>query len=250
MSEKQAGGIEEKMDFLLLKVQRLEDVNAIQNLVSKDTFLYEARRHEERLALFAQKTPGVTVEISGRGVFEGLDGARKTIVDSEEHFDRLNAKGLRMTYPDLELPCDTAGMLNTQLVGTPMIEVAGDGKTAQGIWIILDAWARTEDRVGAPEARWAWSKIAADFVKEDGEWRIWHFVKNPLFMCAYHESWVDRILKVPPLAPQKLWEMHGAMPDKPSSAQYRPYSLTREPALFPPPPEAYETFDDVEPYSY
>jgi len=115
---------------------------------------------------------------------------------------------------------------------------------------MLDAWAKTYDLFGPPEARWAWSKIAADFVKEDGAWRIWHYLKNPLWMTDYDESWVDKSLKTPPPPPQALFDLHGAQPDRPSSPQYSPYRITREPTLFPAPPEPYETFDDAEPYSY
>jgi hypothetical protein len=131
-----------------------------------------------------------------------------------------------------------------------MIEIAGDGETARAMWIMFEGWARTGDVIGAPVARWAWAKLAADLVKEDGQWRFWHYVKNPMFMSEYTESWVDRTLKTPPPTPEKHWAFHGAQPDRPSSRQYNPYSITRANALFPPPPEPYETFADVEPYSY
>jgi hypothetical protein len=238
------------LEALMHKLQRIEHVQAIQNLISLETYLFEARLHEERLALFARKTPGLTVEISGRGVFEGVEGARKTIVDSEVLFDESHGRGMRTTYPDVEFPCDSGGLLSTQLTGTPIIEVGGDGETARAMWIMLEGWARAHGGWGPPVARWAWSKLAADFVQEDGRWRFWHYVKNPLFMSEYTESWVDRVLKAPPMSAEMLWEIHGAQPDRPSSRQYNPYSITRAPTLFPPPPEPYETFDEVEPYSY
>lgn len=239
------------LETLMRKIQRIEEAQAIQNLISLETYLFEAREHEKRLALFAQKTPGLTVEISGRGVFEGIESARKTIVDSETMFDESHGRAMRATYADVEFPSDAAGKLSTQLIGTLMIEVAGDAETARAMWIMFDAWATTmEGAWGAPEARWAWSKCAADFVKKDGQWRFWHYVKNPLFMTEYTQSWVDRSLKAPRMPAQMHWDMHGAQPDRPSSKQYSPYSITRAPSLFPPPPEPYETFDDVEPYSY
>jgi hypothetical protein len=140
-------------------------------------------------------------------------------------------------------------MLDTQLVGTPVVEVAGDGKTAQGMWVILGAWAKTNDLWGVPVARWGWLKIGADFVKEDGQWKIWHLVKGGLFVTEYNESWVDKSLKLPPRPAR--WDGHGGgQPDRPSSTQFGPYSITRENKLLPRPPEPYHTFDDVEPYSY
>jgi hypothetical protein len=239
------------LEAVTRKIQRIEEAQAIQNLISLETYLFEAREHEKRFALFAQKTPGLTVELSGRGVFEGVESARRTIVDTEKMFDESHGRAMRTTYADVQFPCDAAGRLDTQLTGTPMIEVAGDLETARAMWIMLSAWTTTmEGTWGAPEARWAWNKAAADFVKEDGEWRFWHYVRNPIFMTEYTQSWVDRSLKAPRMPQQMHFDMHGAQPDRLPSKQYSPYSITRAPSLFPPPPEPYETFADVEPYSY
>ncbi|MFK0154718.1 nuclear transport factor 2 family protein [Streptomyces sp. NPDC090493] len=242
--------LEEKVARLERAVARAHDVTAIQNLIGLDTYLYEARRHEERFELLARKTPGVTVEIGGRGVFEGLESARRTIVDIEREFERKHGEGMRRTYPDVEFPSRAAGFLETQLVGTPVIEVAGDGETAKGMWIALMATGKTYEQVGPPVARWVWWKIAADFVKEDGDWRIWHYLKNPLFMSAYHESWIDRVLKSPPMDAKGIMAFHETTADRPYTEQYRPYSITLEPDLIPRPPAPYETFDADDSYAY
>ena len=235
------------------ELTRLRDLNSIHNLISKEAYLFEAHRHEERLALIAQKTPGVTIEWGLRGVFEGLDGARRTIVDVEKGFERSHAAGMRRAFPDVEFSSDTSGMLESQLTGSAIIEVAADGKTARAAWMSLMATAKTHEEDPKPQAFWLWWKSAADFVKEEGEWKFWHYLKNPLFLAPYSKDWVEAWLGLPPIpspGTSKGIPGHEGNPDRPSTKLYDSYRITREPRCHPEPPEPYETFSDSDSYSY
>ena len=235
------------------ELERLRDVNSIRNLINKEAYLFEAHLHEERLALMAQKTPGVTVEQGLRGVFEGLAGARRTMVDIEKGMERSHATGMKKVFPDMEFSSETAGLLETQLTGTAVIEVAGDGRTARATWISLMACGKTHENDPRPQAYWVWWKSAADLVKEDGEWKFWHVLKNPLFLAAYTKDWVEASLGLPPVpAPGTCRGIpgHEANPDRPNTKLYDSYRITREPRLHPELPEPYATFADTESYSY
>jgi len=235
------------------ELQHLRDVNSIRNLISKEAYLFEAHMHEERLALIARKTPGVTVEQGLRGVFEGLDGARRTMIDIEEGMERSHAEGMRKAFPDAAFSSDTAGMLESQLTGTAVVEVAGDGTTARAAWLSLMACGKTHENDPAPQASWVWWKSAADFVKEDGEWKFWHYLKNPLFLAAYTKDWVQASLNLPPVpSPGTCRGIpgHEANPDRPNSKLYDSYRITREPRVHPELPEPYETFAETGSYSY
>jgi len=62
---------------------------------------------------------------------------------------------------------------------TPVIEVAGDGKTAKGMWYSIGQGVRgsiSEDGKATKTTEWMWEKYAVDFVKEDGKWKMWHLV--------------------------------------------------------------------------
>ncbi len=61
-------------------------------------------------------------------------------------------------------------------LSTPLIEIAGDGETAKGLWYSIGQ--RTElDEDGAPRAWWIAMKVGADFRREADGWRIWHLVE-------------------------------------------------------------------------
>jgi hypothetical protein len=244
----EAAGLDRDREF-----ERLRDVNAIRNLISKEAYLFEAHMHEERFALLARKTPGVTVEQGLRGVFEGLESARRSMIDIEKSMEHSHAAGMRKAFPGIDFPSETAGMLETQLTGTEVIEVAVDGKTARAAWISLMATGKTHETDPAPQASWVWWKSAADFVKEDGEWKFWHYLKNPLFLAAYTKDWVQASLALPPVPPPgacKGIPGHEANPDRPNSKLYDSYRITREPKLHPDLPQPYETFSESESYSY
>ena len=78
----------------------------------------------------------------------------------------------------------TAGVLHMHAMLTPVIEIAGDGKTAKGVWDSFGPNITNPDQVGS----WLWTKYGVDFVKEDGVWKIWHLQVNPIFNTPYDRS--------------------------------------------------------------
>jgi hypothetical protein len=53
--------------------------------------------------------------------------------------------------------------------------VAGDGKTAKGLWY-CPGMETTPKGDGDAEALWVFGTMGIDFIKEDGQWKIWHMV--------------------------------------------------------------------------
>lgn len=242
---------ENKIARLVELLERQDAIRQIQNIIGKMALLLEAGLYEERLEFIAKKTPGVTVEIGGRGVFEGVDGARRCLVDVEKIFERSHAAGMRRTFPDIEFGSDHAGLFESEVTGIPIIEVAGDGKTAKALWTALQAHGKTHEHDPKPQASWVWWRNAIDFVKEDGEWKIWHWLRNPFFVANYTKDWVDVSVTLPPVPPpgtQKGIPGHGGNPDRATTKMYDSYRITREPRYWPRAPEPYATFDESEAY--
>jgi hypothetical protein len=63
----------------------------------------------------------------------------------------------------------------------PVIEVAADGKTAKSVWL----------SPGCAGDKWIWGTYIVDYIKEDGEWRLWHVNFCPLFRTKYHKGWME-----------------------------------------------------------
>lgn len=209
-----ADNLEERLAAIEHEIDRLHAYNEIQNLVAKYEVIHTPTTEWQSPELFALKQPDVSVEIAMWGKFIGPENIKKC-------------------WPNQEREPMPGGMNEHQLT-TPVIQVAKDGKTAKGLWFSPGHEIR-RDEDGKMFANWCYGKFGADFIKEDGEWKIWHYHWYDTFMCPYDKSWVDY--------PQPaIGEMQHADADEPptSRSSYFPDQV-RKP--IPDWPEPYDTWD-------
>ena len=169
VSVAQAAG-DQNADYakLLKEVERQNAVTAVQNLMGRYTYYQFADKQLETASLYALKTSGVKVQLpSGQ---PSVGGA------AVKAFYENSAKGEKAD-----------GMFHLHPMQTPVVEVAGDGKTAKGVFLSLGAGAHSGDDQGA----WTWVRYGVDFIKEDGEWKIWHLHAYPIFSTSFYKSWTD-----------------------------------------------------------
>ena len=210
------------------RIQRLEDIREIENVMAKYAYLHTAGMHEETTELFARETPGVRVEISPLGRWEGLEGVMTAMV-------KLH-KAMGVGNP---------GSLFVHPQTTPVIEVAGDGKTAKGVWMSPGLETRKNTETGKFTGYWVWGHYGVDFILENGKWKFWHFHVYAFLFAPYHKSWTEPLeLSEQPLPDELPDELK---PDIPND-YYRLYSTTSEIQYLPEPPEPYETFDEKTAY--
>ncbi len=240
----------DQLKTLEKQVQQTVDLHQIQNLMGTMTYQFEAGKYEDMLAQFAQKTDGVTVEFANWGVYTGRAGAHKMIVERWQNIARHHAEGMKKAFPNAGLENDRAGLLDLTALASPVLEVAGDGKTAKGLWLVPGLQTEFNPQKKAPDAAWAWLKYAVDFVKEDGQWKVWHYHVFPCFRTSFHQSWVESSMAmdaarkngIPPPPP-----FDDLKSDKPTTSIHA-YNIAQAPAYDPKPPVPYETFSQT--FSY
>ena len=137
-------------------------LNAIQNLMGRYDHLGTLRGEGTLAELFALNTEGVSWKTPNGPV--GIEGMRA-----------------RFARPD-EVP--TPGVLHMHAVLSPVIEIAGDGRTAKGVWDSFGPNIVDPSKEGG----WLWGKYGVDFVKEGNAWKIWHLQFYPVFNTLYHKS--------------------------------------------------------------
>lgn len=198
------------------RIQHLEDIHEINNLMGRYEYYHVADMCKEQAALFAYSAPDVRAEISNVGVWEGPEGMAR-------FWKVIQTKG------------DPRGVMRLHTLTTPVIEVAGDGKTAKGVWISpgADSGVGPDGKAGAS---WTMVKYGIDFIKENGKWKFWHFHQYQVFNTPYEKSWVEVSPREQPTFPEEL------KPSRPSTYNwvYSPEAVTEN---VPAPPEPYETFD-------
>jgi hypothetical protein len=221
-------------DSLAARLERAEAINAAQNLMGKYSYYHTASKHKECLDLFAMKTPDVRVEMVW-GVYKG-------------------AESIKRLYPGFHAWADDDGIgrMFLHTMTTQVIEVAKDGKTAKGVWVSPGVETMPKDRKMTTDTkidtRWSWIKYAADFIKEDGEWKIWHLHVYGLFSAPPGKDWqdvpfdYDKIVKYGQTLPVEF------RPDAPPTTRLWKYQRTVRPELVPAPPLPYTTFDPATAY--
>ena len=68
-----------------------------------------------------------------------------------------------------------AGYMAFHPASTGLVELAGDGRTAKGLFYSI-ANETESNGDGTAKALWMPEKLGFDFIKEDDEWKIWHVV--------------------------------------------------------------------------
>jgi hypothetical protein len=193
----------------------VKDYIEIWQLMSTYSHLYHAMRRSDIPALFAQKTPGVTVEIEDSGVYEGLEGVNKIfcgILSEKAH--------------------KTPGFLGVHMTVNPILEFNKKRTRAKGLW--HSHGSATLRLGGQLTAFWCLGKYDMEYVKEDGKWKFLKFAYRLTYMSPYEKGWIEE--------PQGASITAGHIefpPDKPST-YHMPYSRYRINIFQPPPPEPFK----------
>lgn len=178
--------LERQVAELAAQANASRDRGQVENLFSRYMYLHNAFRDTEIIPLWARKgTPGIRSQYSNLGTYTNWDSI------TAYHRDR---------------PAP-AGKLLFHYVTTPMIEIAGDGQTAKGLWIVnglesgltdpehaksMPAWMFEKEMVAGKKV-WmhnVYLKYGIDFIKQDGQWKIWHFHCFEIARAPYSMGWI------------------------------------------------------------
>jgi ketosteroid isomerase-like protein len=191
-------------------------------VMGRYSYWHTANMHRECVDLFALRTPGVRAEMMW-GVYAGPDGIRRLYEGWHRHLG----------------PAEDVGSMHMHTLTTPVIEVAGDLASARAVWI-----SPGHETVGEPrEAHWAWCKYGCDFVREDGQWKIWHLHVYGIFFTPYTSPWTSAGDNAPVVDPPAT--PPGLAADLPPTTRWM-YAPDEVYVNSPAPPHPYQTFDERE----
>lgn len=231
------------------RIEDLESINDIQILMSKHEYYHAAEMNKEELkAIWAMNEPDVTFA-QNQGYYIGPKKLWSVYGEGNDIMRQFNLTKLREKYPQLKDDPSNwgAGDLIMHTLTTPIIVIAGDGKTAKGMWY-------TPGQVSGVTAgsNWIWEKYGCDFIKENGQWKIWHMHVYTDFFAPVGTSWV-KTAEAPKSneaggqdIPAKLKEM---LVPSVAEVTYKTYGATQVPVLIPM-PEPYRTFSETFSYGY
>lgn len=197
------------------ELSRTKDYLEIWKLMSTYSHLYYIFKRSEIIDLFAQKTPGVVIEIEDSGVYEGLEGVKKV------YGGFLSEKN--SMYP---------GFLGLHMTVNPIIEINKKGTRAKGLW---HSHGSVTLRMGEKlTSYWCLGKYDMEYVKEDGQWKFLKLIYRLTYMAPYEKGWVEE--------PQgaSIGAAHVKYPPDKPSTYHMPYNRYRINVFQPPPPDPYK----------
>lgn len=213
-----ADSMTEEMAALKLELFRLKAVTDIQNLMGTYTVNHVPKNMHDHIELFAMERDDVSVEVGDRGRYVGPDAVRALF-------------GQQFAMP-LE------GNMLIHYLATPMIEVAGDGKTARGVFRSPGVEAVVPAGGGKPVPLWSFGAYAVDFIHLDGRWKIWHLHWFRVAKCTHADGWVDDLSMI----------NGGPLPNPPAGWQPPSYHNPYQPGAIqdsiPPCPKPYQSWED------
>ena len=210
--------LESSVAALSTRVERLKDVDAIENLVSAYGYYLDKQQWDDFVELFSEDS---TMEISQRGVYVGKASIRKAML----------LFGPQNIEPD---------HVHNHMQFQPVITVAADGKTAK---VRSRAFSQlgTFNRSGL----WMGGIYENQLVKENGVWRFHLDHVYTTYFADYEKGWTHGARgtakpspKIPPDRPST--EAYEAFPEVHIPAFHYPHPVTGQPITVPRAAEARE----------
>lgn len=243
--------------------ERALDMLLVQNTMSKHAAYHAAGLQLEELADIWVKEDGVYAKTATFSnptwIMQGLPVVKK-YYGIAQHERKVKAlEELNKIYPEVKnvpenLGAGTEWVIHTQT--TPIIEIAGDGKTAKGTWYSpgIGLMPTIKDGKVTVGGTMFWEKYGVDFAKEDGKWKIWHMQMFYDYTPQLDGKWTEvagegaaaKMAKGQVQVGEQQTALRPGTVANPYS--YEPWSPTRIPAIVPKFPEPYYTFSET--FSY
>ncbi len=210
-------------------VEKLWDIQQIQDLMSRHEWYYSAGEHQRELdELFAHHQADVSFGTSG-GFWIGLPSIKRSYVDWFKTQASEDLAGLSHRHPEIkDIPSNLlAGTMMMHTLTTPLIVVADDGKTAKGLWYTIGEVTQTP--LGQPTAGYMWEKYAIDFIKDGNSWKIWHFNVFTDIAAPPDGDWTKPTPSKIVVEPGEVlpWEDPAAPKFDVAEDRYQSYSVTK-----------------------
>lgn len=230
-----------------LDLQRALAYQEVQNLISAHTYCYEAQKQYYEIENFWSARDDISYNSNGTReetinyYCKTNERARKAKLEKMSELFPGEVKNIKEN--------EGIGDMVIHLVTTPYIVVAGDCNTARGLWYVPSVNVEIDEN-GDPVPVTIWEKCDVDFIREEGQWKIWHFRQWVQFASSLDKSLVDGSFRLqrPFFSPQPL-EQQEPMPAPPENnqeerGQDQVYSTKRVADWRPELPLPYETWND------
>ena len=231
--------------------RRARDFAEIKNLYAAHAYCMGAQKQRYELETYWAKERDDIVYAVGDDAWVGRELVYAYYADSTERAAHRRLSSIHQLDPENVEDSDenlNIGDLCIRGGSTPQLEIAGDGRTAKGVWqtISLTSYLDSSD---TPIPFLAVGRDLVEFIREEDGWKIWHFRVLRDFQWRTSEDLVlnkTRLFRtvgnsgtmVPATVKLRPFEMEGN------------YNTRRVPKFAPPLPKPTPTWDEEQSFCY
>ena len=193
----------------------------IENLMGRFSLLYSQGQYDRMMSFFAD-TEQIYFQRSDVGIYEGKEAV----------------SGYFQTLADHALP----GSFRMMNLTSSIIQMAEDGKTAQGMWFIngLEAIKNPESPADPAADMWINDKLAVEFIRTYKGWKILRMTIAEEMRGLFHKSWGEYSI-------EPEYPAFDTFPEPTREAdRHIPFRADRKSMKNLTTPEPYATYKDLE----
>lgn len=234
--------VTEKLDLAERLTHHANAYREIYNTISAQMYYLQVQQHRELVEHCWSDRDDVSF-----GPAKGREAVLDFLIRQSDARKREKLE-LAHKYHGVEMTEDNFGVgdLESRLAANPYIVIAADRKTAQGVWFSPAVKAEIGED-GELHGTYLQERIGVDFIRENGQWRIWHYNVYPDFTTELpNETFDDSRYE------GRTFDEEGApnedhtnkRPEGPKEDGNRPMPYCAEsiPVWKPPLPEEYSTW--------
>ena len=200
---------------------------------------YYQHLHKDELDQYWAQTVDNIVYAHGKEAFYGRESTYQYYIETPKQMCANGRNNAMKNYGMHFDPPDGPGYRVHNVISSPVVEISGDGQTAQGIWM-AHTFMSQMNADGTASPSFGLAKYGDEFYHENGSWKMWH-----------RRDYVDSMLpcKILDTLPYEnnvpLFDEGVKTIAQMGDMIYMPYSCTyREPAI----PQPYDTWDPAQSY--
>jgi hypothetical protein len=181
-----AGTTPEAVEALRQEAERADDYRQIMNAMSKHVFGYYGQIQEKELDAYWSKRDDI-VYAHGSMAYYGRQDVYNYYTGMTAALKQQGRETAEKFYGQTYGPEEGPGYKVMNMLLSPYVEIAADRQTARGVWMAYAYMTHLKAETGKPETSLGLSRYSCEFIREDGQWKIWHRVDHVECGLAYQD---------------------------------------------------------------
>ena len=161
-----------------------DDYRQIMNAMGKHVFGYYGPIQEKELEQYWSKREDI-VYAHGSMAYYGRENVYNYYTGMTEALKQQGREVAEKFYGQKIDDQSGPGYKVMNILLSPYVEIAGDRQTARGVWMAFSYMTHLDRETGRPDTSLGLARYSAEFIREDGQWKLWHRVDHVECGLAY-----------------------------------------------------------------